>query len=170
MKKYLLPLFAFCLVSCGPGPDYRATVLSGIGILPWPKQMETLFGEGDHFITHYGFDTQPKQWNTEVYFGGRYVLTLQVDVAINHKDKSVVTNTTPATFYLTDMGIIHKMPDGSMTTRPANGWILDEEQWSRLVAAQGDWSAVGISLRSNDPVPDFDEYVRAKREPRVRVR
>ena len=158
------------MISCGRSTDYKATVRSGISNLPWPNQMEALFGEGDHFITHYGFDSKPKQWNTEVYFAGRYMLTLQVDVAIDYSTDTVLTNTIPAKFYLTEIAKIEKSPAGRLSIEFSNGWDLNEEQWSQLVAAKGDWSVLGISLRLSDPVPGFDEYVKVHRSPRVRVR
>jgi len=75
--------------------------------------MEALFGEGDHFITHYGFSPGPKQWNTEVFFGGRYTLTLQVDVTIDNQKHLVLTNVTAPKFYLVEAGSLIWKPDGS---------------------------------------------------------
>lgn len=168
--KCLLLLISFSVISCGRQNAYDAAVTSGIATLPWPKQMEVMFGEGDHFVTHFGFDSKPKQWNTEVYFGKRYMLTLQVDVVINYSAGTVVKTASPATFYLTKIARIQRLPDGRMSTFPGNGWTVNEEQWSQLVAANGDWSVLGISLRMDDPVPGFDGYVKAHRSPRVRVK
>ena len=65
--------------------DYIQTVKSGLETLPWPKEREALFGEGDHFVTDYGSSSGAKEWNTEVFFAGRYTLTLQVDVDIDDR-------------------------------------------------------------------------------------
>ena len=40
--------------------------------------MEALYGEGDNFITEYNFSSGPRLWNTEVFFGGRYTMDMQV--------------------------------------------------------------------------------------------
>jgi hypothetical protein len=50
----LLALTAF--TACGDEMDeYKQTVRSGLVALPWPSEMAALFGDADHFITHYGF-------------------------------------------------------------------------------------------------------------------
>ncbi len=156
--------------SCNRMSDYKNTVRSGIATLPWPKQMEELFGEGDHFITHYGFDSQPKQWNTEVFFWGRYEITLQVDVAIDYGKNAVTKSTTQPKFYVTEIARVEALPDDRVTAYSGNGWELNETQWSKLVAAKGDWSVLGISLMTNVPVPGFEAYVKGMRAPRVRVK
>src|SRR6266481_3389857 len=97
------------LASCGgckqdTMSDYIQTVKSGLDTLPWPKEMEALFGEGDHFVTHYGFSLGPNKWNTEIFFGGRYTLTLQVDVDIDYKGDTIRSNVSPAKFYLWEVG------------------------------------------------------------------
>ena len=164
---FLLALF---MTSCNRMADYKRTVRSGLVTLPWPSQMEALFGEGDHFVVHYGFDSEPKEWQTVVYFGGRYQLGMAVDVAIDYTNKTIVKATTPAKFYLWELGKVETLPDGRVSTDFGGGWELDEAQWSKLVAAKGDWSVLGISLKKNDPVPGFDDYVKGEREPRVRVK
>jgi hypothetical protein len=161
------------VASCGPSAntqlsDYKATVLSGIKVLPWAKEMETLFGEGDHFITHYNFSPGPKTWNTEIFFGGRYELTLQVDVEIDYKQRLVVRTVTSPRFYLREIDSIQIAPSGHVAGSYSNDWTFDEVRWKKLVASGGDWSQIGISIKSN-AVPGFDQHVKAMRAPRVQV-
>ena len=78
--------------------DMIKTTQSGIDSLPWPRQMESLFGAGDHFITHFGFESGPRTWNTVVYFGGRYELALQVEVEINYSKNKVGKVVSSPTF------------------------------------------------------------------------
>ena len=45
-----------------------------------------------------------------------------------------------------------------------NGWVLGEEQWKRVVEAKGDWSKIGIILKTNSPVAGIQEYIKYERE------
>jgi hypothetical protein len=165
------------LLSCGTGTscdggdqmkNYIKTVKSGIDRLPWPKEMEALFGEGDHFITHFGFDPGPKDWQTEVYFGGRYRLTLQVEIDIDYKTCLVKTNVSAPKFYLLEVeSIVRK--NGGIEANLSGQWILDKVKWKRLVDSNGDWLAVGLPIRTNSPVPGFEDYVKGWRAPRVKI-
>ena len=49
--------------------DYKATVQSARGAIPETVQIEKLFPNVDHFITHYGM-SGPKVWNSEAFIGG----------------------------------------------------------------------------------------------------
>jgi hypothetical protein len=149
--------------------DYVRTTQSGIARLPWPKQMEQLFGDSDHFITEYGFSPGPRIWNTEVFFYGRYSLALQVDVAIDYKAHTVVTNVGPPKFYLYEVGSLVYNSSGLDGAKIAKSWVFNGAQWDKLVASKGDWSALGISVKTNSPIPDFDSYANAERSPRVRI-
>ena len=53
---------------------------------------------------------------------------------------------------------------------PVLPWNIDEAGWQKLVVAKGDWSVLGISVKKNEPVTNFDEYVRRWREARVKVK
>ena len=160
-------------MSCGSHNEMNAyiqTVQSGIKTLPWPKQIEKLLGESDHFITHYGFDADPKEWNTEVFFGGRYRLTLQVDVEIDYKNHLIKTNVSAPKFYLFEAGAIRRNAKRDVEGVDISGqWIFDQTQWNKLVEAKGDWSVLGIPVKTNSPLPGFEEHVNRARAPRVRI-
>ena len=89
MSIRLLSIFLILtLVSCNRTnmTDYRAAHLSAKQSLPIAVQMEELFGDADHFITHFGFSGQKANtWNTEVFFDGRYTITMQVEILIDYR-------------------------------------------------------------------------------------
>src|SRR2546422_65055 len=128
LRLLFVMLGAGTLTSCGGDKmsEYVQTMKSGLTTLPWPKEMEALFGDGDHFITHYGFSPGPKQWNTEVFFGGRYTLTLQVDVDIDYQKHLVLTNVSPPKFYLFEVGSLVRGPRGVEGADISAQWVLDE--------------------------------------------
>lgn len=173
IRLMLIFILAGMLTSCNPSmqsqlKDYEETIKSGINTLAWPKQMEALFGEGDHFITHYNFSPGPKTWNTEIFFGGRYELTLQVDVEIDYRKRTIVRTVTPAKFYLAEIESVQISSSGQVGATYSNDWSFDEARWKKLVGSDGDWSQIGIPLKTN-AVPGFDQFVKAVREPRVQV-
>jgi hypothetical protein len=184
MRKFLknLPrrhLFSLALIialvtSCGDfggkGMDhYVETMQSGFKILPWPNQMEALYGEGDHFITHYGFSDGPKTWQTVVSFYDRYTLTMAVDVNIDYGAHKLTPFVGHPKFYLQEVKSVEIPAGGGVDVNFANECFLDEEQWKKLVASGGDWSKLGIPVKTNSPVPGFEAHVKAFREPLVKI-
>jgi hypothetical protein len=164
--------FSSCGRTAGAGnqmPTYKRTVLSGLDVLPWPRQMESLFGEGDHFIVHFGFAEGPRQWQTEIFFGGRYVLTMAVDVEVDYRNAKVVKAVGKPQFKLAEVRHLDWRPGAPPGATFSNEWTLDEAQWNSLVKANGDWAAVQITLKKQ-PVRSFDKYVNAIRKDRIQVR
>jgi hypothetical protein len=149
--------------------DYIKTAQSGIKTLPWPKQVEALYGDADHMITEFGMKPGPRTWTTEVFFYGRYSLAVQFDVEINYQHCQVTTNTTPPKFYLHEVGSLTRDANGINGAFIAHQWTFDETKWVSLLRAKGDWSAIGIPVKTNSPIVGFDEYVKGEREPRTRI-
>ena len=181
MKKAspLLLIFSVC-VGCAPDGcvarrsqnwnDYKATVRSARTVLPIAVQMEELFPVADHFITHFGFDSGPKMWNTEVFFGGRYKLTIQVDVEIDYKANKVTKVVGEPTFYLNEIEKIQILPDGRALTwyNSRNYKSFGSKEWEKIFQEKGDLSALGLTANP-EAVQHFDEYVSQVRRDRIRV-
>src|SRR5207248_6442046 len=127
-----------------------------------------LFGEGDHFITHYGFKPGPKEWTTEVFFGGRYTLSLKVDVDVDYKTQTIKTSVSTPKFYLFEVGSVQRGARGVEGADISNQWILEEGTWKKLVQAKRDGSAVERPVRTKSTVEDFDAYARGWRAPVVK--
>lgn len=128
--------------------------------------MEEVFGDADHFITHFGRTDRSKTWTTDVYFGGRYNLAMQVDVEIDY-ETSTVRQTSEPHFWLLE---VTRVSEGG--TR-ANFRGLHKEfgqvEWRKLCDADGDWAAIGVTIDVQS-VPDFDKFVRAARKDRLRIK
>jgi hypothetical protein len=156
---------AFLFLGCkhwNTEADYLQTVPSGFKVLPWPKQMETLFGDGDHIIVDY--NRQP-EWHTVIYFGGRYELDLTARVSIDYEKHEIKPAVGHPEFYLHEVKSVQH-ENGSVAAYFSGQWVFDEAQWKKLVAAKGDWAAIGIPVKTNSPVIGFDDYVKAERAPR----
>jgi hypothetical protein len=166
-------LLALLLAGCRPSgmEDYKQMVRSGLQTMPWPLEIEQVFGDADHFLTHWNFAIEdPLQWNTEVYFGGRFWLTMQVETEVDYWKRTVVRTVKPPKFYLFKVASVTPFPNGGVKGKVDKQWEFGEAEWQKLVAAKGDWAAIGISLGDTNPVPNFDTMVKAQRAPRVRVK
>lgn len=159
------------LMGCGSSSmeDYKETVHNGISTVPHVQEIQRLFPKEatDHFITHYGFDkSKPVTWNTEVFFGGRYVLTYQVDVIVDYERKLVSKTVSPPKFAWREATNISTHPIGADF---GAGDFFGEAEWSKVLAAKGDFTTIGWMVKTNMPVPNFEKYVDAVRRDRVRA-
>ena len=174
MQVFLVCVFALFASSCHSPSDrvkqYRAAVRSGFKKIPETLEIEELFGESDHFITHYGMEEGPLIWNTEVFFYGRYSLTMQVSVQLNGRYGEIVRVLDEPKFYFHEVGSINITERGLVGAKIAVDKRFGQAEWKKLVAAKGDFSAIGISVHRDRAVEGFDKYVKAQREPRMQVR
>jgi hypothetical protein len=141
--------------------------------IPHVQEIKKLFPGApiDHFFIKYGIHKdQPTTWNTVVYFDGRYTLTYSINVWIDFQNHRVTNVASAPTFYLWEAGKITIHPGGSVECDYEQpGHVFGERDWNKIVGANGDFSAAGVQLKTNSPVPDFDKYVEAWRAGRVRV-
>ncbi len=155
---------------------YKNTIRHGIQSIPHVTEIRRLFPDAptDHFITNYNIEKQkPHVWNTEVFFGGRYTLTYEVDVVINynehryneHRIEKVVSS---GKFNLRSFARIAQ-GDGDFD-RFEWDRHFGETEWNKVVEAGGDLSVIGIRLDlKSPPIPGWDDYVRRWSEPRIKV-
>jgi len=94
---------------------------------------------------------------------------MQADVEIDYENNLVKTNVGPAKFYLFETGSIIHGPRGVEGANIVGQWIFDEAKWDKLVQSKGDWSLLGIPVKTNSPVPEFDAYVSLERAPVVKI-
>jgi len=149
--------------------DYIATVASARSALPVAVQIEELFGDADHFITHFGFDKKPKTWNTEVHFGGRYRLTMQVLVVVDYK-KTTVTCVGEPKFWLKEISNVEYSPDGghSASFNSSHEITFSLSEWHGFYESEGDLTVLGVT-KNPKTVPHFEDLVSSIRRDRVHV-
>ncbi len=144
---------------------YEQAVKSGFPLLPQAKQMEKLFGEGDHFISVSHRADGIETWNTEVWFAGRYDLTMQSQVKVNGDFSKVVSVSSPA-FHLAEV----TWANSGGACRYGDVYRFGEADWEKVVKAKGDFSVIGLHLTLDSPVPNFDNYVQGLRRTILTVR
>jgi len=152
--------------------DYKKTVASAKNAIPAAVQIEELYGDADHFIIHYGPNFIDKNgantWNTEVFFGGRYSLTMQVDVVIDYKQHRIVKMLCEPKFKLAETTKVEILTDGRVMAHGGEGKFFSLSEWERLYEKSGDLSAIGFQNKVIEVV-NFDRLVTSARRDRVHV-
>jgi hypothetical protein len=163
-------------------------VKSALKFLPAALQIERMFSTSDkkqvfpftdHFFSTYEFNGKDsvlrKTFVTEAYFGGRYQLTMQADIKLDRNDKVITKLWSQPTFVLrelesveTPQGFYH--PDVPRWRREDR---FDLEAWNKVVAADGDFSVIGITIdttpQSKSDAERARSYVHSQRSHRDRV-
>ncbi|MFN0198994.1 MAG: hypothetical protein ACKVT0_19780 [Planctomycetaceae bacterium] len=161
----------FLFLGCGhhmSPSDYEAIVKSACIGVPIAGQIEEIFGDADHFISRLGMGDEI--WNTEVFFGGRYSLTMQVEVNVNYSKKTVKQVGQPK-FYVAECTEIMITPSGmtGAKLKPViEGPPLDAKQWIKIYEKRGDFSVLGVTL-NEEPLPNFEKYVKNIRKDRIPI-
>lgn len=131
---------------------------NGVSQIEPAAQMNHLFKDCRHFIV-YGAKDQPL-FNTDAYFGGRYVLTMQVPVAIVSRTSGRMIG--DPTFHLNEVGRIEVSPSGQVGAYFSRNLEFGMAQWKQVYKADGDWSAIGFDVNPN-AVKNFEKYAAACR-------
>ena len=163
-------------------------VTSAAKFLPAALQIERMFSTSDkkqvfpstdHFFSTYEFNGKDsvlrKTFVTEAYFGGRYQLTMQADIELDRNDKVITKLWSQPTFVLrelesveTPQGFYH--PDVPRWRREDR---FNLEAWNKVVAADGDFSVIGITIdttpQSKSDAERARSYVHSQRSHRDRV-
>ena len=98
---------------------------------------------------------------SEAWFGDRYHLTMRVPVELDRNDKTITSLRGEPTFILQELEALANNASAGGRVDPV--WRrehrFDLAAWNKLVAAGGDFSAIGIEI---DPTPVIDaaKYVR----------
>ena len=151
---------------------YKSAVKDGFTKIPQACEIENLLGEADHFISYSGPDVR-QDWNTEVYFAGRYRLTMQVEVKVDRDFSRVVEVIGEPAFYLSEIAQVELNANGTFsagTDGSGQQAVFGMKEWNKIVQSKGDFSLVGVHIKKGQPVPNFEKFVEAMRRPRVRVR
>jgi len=130
----------------------------GVSQIEPAAQLDQLFEDCRHYIT-YGPKGVPL-FNSVVYFGGRYQLTMQVQVVIHSSSSGTMTGEPK--FYLNEISEITFYPGGQIGASFSRNFEFGFAQWTQVYKANGAWGEVGIDLNPT-PVENFQKYAAASR-------
>lgn len=160
-RLWVVSLIVLVCAGCGKSAskldDYRATLRSGQKEIPWVATVERYFPVKniDHFITHYGFDSDPKEWQTVVYFEGRYRMQIVQKVEIDYRRNRIVRALGEMKFVINEVTEIDAGTLGASYGEQARGGA---KEWKEFEDGKGKLSSLPLSIRQNDPVANFDAY------------
>jgi hypothetical protein len=148
--------------------DYRATITAGVKTVPHVNEIQGLFSNCpiDNFITQSAYP-EAVTWNTEVPFGGKYVLTYQSAVFVNYRKRNISKTTNAPIFSLVQVSRVSGATSEIVGADFDADYKFSESDWEKVVAAHGDFSVIGIQIDTNHSVPRFDDFIHAIRAGRV---
>jgi hypothetical protein len=155
-----------CQVNTGPIPvsdsEYRNIVQSARSMIATAVEMERLFPVADHFVA---IDDGPVTWNTVVYFGGRFQLTMQVDVKVSRRSERITKVISDPKFRLWEIQSLTIDPDGGVDAKMfgQHERAFGSKEWAAIVADHGALNVLGLSM-DGKPVDGFDAFVASRRK------
>jgi hypothetical protein len=173
ISSFILPGIAICclITACdyaqqGTATAYQkqaqqvamrnaAVLASAQATIPFASEFNSLFSGGQSLVSE-----GPDGWiyGAEVGLYGRYILKARVGLSVNTNTSAVIGSRSPELF-LSEVTRITEHPSGGMEAlfNPQQ-FIFSGEKWKQLVAAQGDFNAIGYSLVTNAPLTNFSKY------------
>jgi hypothetical protein len=166
IRRATYGVMAAVFVGCTVNPsrqDYMQTTRKGMQSLPEVRQISAIFADSpkSHFIQQLGLQwgTRSKmaKWNTVVWIGGKYELTYQVDIFPDYESHQV-RKAKPGRFHLVEIAEITNQGSGA-SFNPGGERAFGEQEWNKVVAAKGDFSALGVQLKTNTAVEGVHRYI-----------
>ena len=154
--------------------DSRATLNNGLTTVPHVQEIQGLFPNAriNNFISEYGYGYDARKmvvWNTEVFFGGRYILTYQINVTADYKGQRISRIIGNPRFVLVEVNRIFNASPESLGADIAGDYKFNDAQWEKVVANKGDFRVIGIMVLSNAPLPKFNEFARSVGQGRIQL-
>ena len=159
MVKMILPCVAFLacglIVSCSDinftEKGYKNALRSGMKKIPEARQMDEMFTQVDHSIAYHGDRSVGNDWSTEVFFHGRYVLTMQVSVKMGYQFNKVLKVIGEPKFYLFEVKSVENY-DGQIGASFAGDGqrTFNAAEWKRSIKQKEIFlSLVSICRKNN---------------------
>jgi hypothetical protein len=163
----VLVVFPSCMHS---EAEYQEVHRNGIESIPWAKQMDEHWGEDvDHFITYFGSDKQPLIWNSEVFFGGRFRLSLQVPVNVDYDDETVTVAGEPLFVLVAVSTVTHDNGAWGAKFDANLDRKFDQVKWHEFVESGFDLGVFEIPANQQRAIDGFADLTRAVRDNRVKI-
>ena len=162
MMRSLIAVIAvslFC-IGCQHGwdtNDYRTAVRSGRSLVAPALEMEKQFPKTEHMIIMYGGTGSARhEWQTVAYFGGRYELTMTVDVLLSSDGKTVAKVLDEPKFLLNVCDRI--TPGGVALYSGTRNQTFGIGEWTKFRISAYDPKTIDSEYDGSE-LPNFDTFV-----------
>jgi hypothetical protein len=136
---------------------YNAAIQSGVDGPSYPGQFNRLFPGSQNIISYYTGVVGPSAWTSSIGLHGRYVFKVHLEVGFDETRTKIVSY-GPPTFYLYELTKIDVKTNQNPVISNTMVTTFDGNSWARFVQAKCDFSVLGITLQTNNPVEHFEEY------------
>ena len=137
--------------------DYRTAVRSGRSLITPALEMEKQFPKTEHMLIMYGgTGSTQHEWQTVAFFGGRYELTMTVNVILSSDGKEILKVVGEPKFYLS---VCQKILDGGggATYIGTRYQKFGLQKWNEFRDSGYDPKILD-SANDGSTLPDFDAF------------
>lgn len=165
----IFPILGFCVVSApilyfgilfGPGIyqtwGHQTFEANGLAQIEPAVQVDEIYDRCMHHIS-YGRTADTVYWQTKTCFGGRYHLSMQVQIEIESNTKGYVTGEPE--YYLWEVSEV--TPNGGGASY-SDTFEFGPAEWKKVYEANGDFSVIGYKIKTGPPVEHFNDYVKRR--------
>jgi hypothetical protein len=156
---FLLMGFASCFWgSSQMTRNYSKALEHGLATIPAARQFQELFPGSHNGYAHYaGVKNTPElQCQTLLYV--RYELTFQIEVKFDDQRTKIISYGEPK-FSLTEIEKVTPSADGTTDMRSGDLQLrFGAQEWQKVYDARGDFSALGVKLVKDKPVPNLEAW------------
>jgi len=141
--------------------SHEDVVKSGIRNIPEAWQINSVLTNFPvhNKVAHFGFDkTKPTRWQTVVYLHERYTLIYSVNIQIDYRLGEVTGIVGPSDYFMMETVKIGRNGEQDMGEQ----WRFGSNEWKKVYALGGDFSSIGIVLKTNEPIPNWSRAISFK--------
>lgn len=157
-------MISCCCLGCGNSRyssgdliSYRSAIRSGRTAIKASLEMETAFPKTEHMIIMYGGTGSARhEWQTVAYFGGRYELTMTVDVLLSSDGKTVAKVLDEPKFLLNVCDRI--TPGGVALYSGTRNQTFGIGEWTKFRISAYDPKTIDSEYDGSE-LPNFDTFV-----------
>jgi hypothetical protein len=152
-----LLLLAGCGISGYSMTSYRSAILSGRALIKPALEIETQFPKTEHMIIMFGATgSDEHEWQTVSFFGGRYELTMTVNVILSSDGTKILKVVGEPTFYLS---VCQKILDdgGGATYIGSRYQKFGLQKWNEFRDSEFDLKTLDPA-HDGSTLPNFDAF------------
>jgi len=137
---------------------YEQALTNGRTTIPFVREFRTIFTNYVDFISYYIGQAGPQTWVSKGSIHGRYLISMHMHIKLDETGTNIVSYDPPE-FELNETKQLRKLSDGRVSGDDVmeNFRRFGPAEWQKILESKGDLSVLGITVKTNNPVPLFEE-------------
>ncbi len=138
LRCLILRVVALVLV-CGCNSDlgnltasHAAAVSNGLVVMPQAKEFASAFPGSAHYISRYSGDFGSPTWQSQTVVGGRFLLSLSIDIELS-TDRKTVVGWDDVRFNLEPIESISMDATGSFAAQSGQSTAFGQQEWEQFL-------------------------------------